>query len=228
MYQTSSCMLLTGLFVAVTAVAQATDPNDTLAQSEVVDRVDATTPVQGWGMTIAPPPEILRLHCPQLRGKIGLWVRQVDSAGPAAKLGIHAGDILLSASGRMLVAATALPSPELVSELVVMRRGQIRFLTPLHRNLQPFPMNNDWPSDQSVTASAFSGSFAGTPTNEGSGAVAISQVGDQISLQMTLPELGSQPVRFRGTRAQIEQQLQKSDLSTDGKRSVRRALDQSQ
>ena len=232
MYQTISCLLLTGLLVAVTAVAQATDPTGTRTHSETTTPVDATTrdattQDQAWGVAIAPPPDILRLHCQPLRGQAGVWVRQVDPNGRAAALGIRAGDIMLSANGRMLVASTPLPEPDQVADLVVLRRGQVRFVASLHQNLPPFPMDNDWMLDQSVTASSFSDTLAGALPNDESGAVAISQVGDQINLQMTLPELGRQPARFRGTREQIEQQLEKSDLTTDGKRRVRRALNQS-
>lgn len=226
MNQTIACTFLAGLLAAVTTVAQDTDPDNSLPAADKMDAVDGATYDQAWSVTIAQPPEILRLHCPPLRGEAGVWVRKVDPNGQAAARGIRTGDILLRADGRTLAASKRLPAPDQVLDLVVLRQGQIRFIAPVLPNFPKVHAGDDWMLDRSVSTSAFSGDFAGAFANDESGAVAVSQVGDQINLQMTLPELGDQPVRFRGTRQQIEQQLQKSTLTADGKQRVRRALAQ--
>ncbi len=226
MYRAISSLLVAALLVAVTVTAVAQDSAASQAQP-APDRtavVDPSSYDQAWGITIAEPPEILRLHCPPLRGDAGVWVRKVDPSSRAAVQGIQAGDILLTANGRILASSKRLPAPNQVSELTLLRRGQVRYVSPMGPDPDNFPRDDDWLRDPTLSARAFTGGFAGAFPADHSGAVAISRAGDQINLQMTLPELGRKPIRFRGTRQQIEQQLQESTLTDDGKRRVLRAL----
>ena len=82
--------------------------------------------------------------------------------------------------------------------------------TNLGANQGAFPM-----SSGGVTASSFA---------SGNQAISVSRVGDQISLEMYIPGVSPNPIRLRGTPAQIETQLKNSDLSQAAKQAVRRAL----
>ncbi len=67
-------------------------------------------------------------------------------------------------------------------------------------------------------------SVSATSIARGNESVSISQTGDQISLELFNPRLDDKPIRFRGSRKQIEEQLQSSDLTEAARRQVLQAL----
>jgi len=54
--------------------------------------------------------------------------------------------------------------------------------------------------------------------------VSVSQVGDQMVIEMQSPDIGPGQLRMKGTRQQILDELNQSDLSPAAKRKVRQAL----
>ncbi len=68
-----------------------------------------------------------------------------------------------------------------------------------------------------VSANSFSG---------GNESVSVSRNGDQISLDMSLPDLTDKPIRLRGSIDQIRKELQASGLSAAAKQRVMQAINQ--
>ena len=177
-------------------------------------------------LTLKPVPRLLRLHLPILGEKRGVLVESVTAGSAAAGTGLRAGDVILEAGGRAITAGDALQQPDPAFPIVVLRRGRTRVLHPgamengfLDQMFAP-PVFADEPGGTSISTSAIS-------SGSGSRAVSVSRAGDQISLEMSLPELTEGPIRLRGTAAEIERQLRESTLGEAVKREVRAALRQS-
>lgn len=169
----------------------------TIARSD--DNTAIVPPTSVWNVEFEPVPEILRMHCVPLQSGPfqsgqGLVVKQVSQAFDAS-CQLRAGDILLSASGMPIRSVQDLPS-RLPTQVVVMRRGQIILLGQRSAMMQGGPSSG-------VSASAYAGN------NE---SVSVSQNGDQISVDMSLPSLHAGNIRYRGTRNQIQRKVQSSSL----------------
>ncbi|MCS7471640.1 PDZ domain-containing protein [Stieleria sp. ICT_E10.1] len=177
-------------------------------------------------LTLQPVPTLLRLHLPILGEKRGVLVEAVAAGSAAAGTGLRAGDIILEAGGRAVITGDALQQPDPAFPLVVLRRGRAQVLHPAamenrfpERMFGP-PMPGNRSTGTSVSSSAIS-------SGSGSRAVSVSRAGDQIAIEMSLPEMAEGPIRFRGTAAEIEQQLGQSTLGEAVKREVRTVLRQS-
>ncbi|QEF96074.1 hypothetical protein Mal15_01000 [Stieleria maiorica] len=192
----------------------------------VVAQVPPPTAAEPQGeLTLKPVPPLLRLHLPILGRQRGVLIESVLPESAAAKTGLRDGDILLEAGGRAVLADDSLDTPDSSFPIVVLRRGRTRVLHPTvaeHRFFDRMfgpPIPGNPPTGTSASASAIS-------SGSGSRAVSISRAGDQIAIEMSLPELADDPIRLRGTAAEIEQQLQQSAIGEAVKREVRDALRQ--
>ena len=192
-------------------------------------------------------PHELRLHLPRLAADRGLWVESVPPGSAAAKVGVLPGDILLKAAGVTVPSDGEPANIDPAQETLVIRRGRMKVLRgesqwgvwpaagavpqarAIPRTLSPgagaprlgMPSGlPGWigrrPGTPGVSASAFS-------SGGGSAAVSVSQVGNQITAEVSLPTL-DQPLRLRGTASEIEQQISRSRLTEAAKREVRAAL----
>ncbi|PAY20438.1 hypothetical protein CKO51_06270 [Rhodopirellula sp. SM50] len=177
-------------------------------------------------LTLQPVPTLLRLHLPILGEQRGVLVEAVAAGSAAAGTGLRAGDVILEAGGRAIIAGDALQRPDPAFPIVVLRRGRTRVLYPgamengfMDQMFTP-PVPADQPGGTSVSSSAIR-------SGSGSRAVSVSRAGDQFAIEMSLPELAEGPIRFRGTAAEIEQQLRQSTLGEAVKREVRTVLRQS-
>ena len=99
-------------------------------------------------------------------------------------------------------------------DVLVLRRGQVMPLgyPTASRGWNPFASPR---MGASVSASAFS---------TGSESVSISQNGNEILIEMSLPDLEAAPIRYRGTAEQIEQQVRNSNLSPAARQRVLDAI----
>lgn len=221
-----------------------------LAQSPTTDQAPvAVDPLPSVAevqpdLTLAPVPSILQLHLPMLGPNLGVLVESVAPGSAAEKTGLRSGDVILEAGGRRVTAGASTAPMDPAFPIVVIRRGRVQMLQsgmPRHEffgwnnafgGQQPrfdagmfggppvgFPNHGSARSSTSVTSSASSSSF-------GDRSVSISRSGDQISLEMSLPNLAQGPIRLQGTAAEIEQQLQSGPMTESAKREVRAALRQ--
>jgi hypothetical protein len=206
----------------------------TLHHSEVTAQSRSSTENARWGLEAAEVPDLLRLHCPTLRGDFGILVLDVVPDGPAAAFGVRPGDILMTSDGTGLRRSDELPDPEAAQQLGIVRRGQIRWLarTDLGSGRSPDRDSRvELPWDRfprwarppqfgrgSENATASSSSFA-----DPSSAVSVSRAGNHVSLEIALPGVG-QPIRMSGTPEQIRRQLQTSSLPEAAKQRIGSAI----
>ncbi|KAA5547064.1 PDZ domain-containing protein [Roseiconus nitratireducens] len=192
----------------------------------------ATESVPEPPLVLAPVPTLLRMHLPDLPESEGQLVQSVLTGSDAARLGLRPGDILLECNGRIVDRQSEVPAPDPSLPMVVLRRGRMQMLPPSRAPLtgrEPRWPDESWGTEVQPNRAFPSGGVTASSRSEvrggvGGRAVSISRTGDQISLEMSMPELTPQPVRFRGTLAQIQRELDASDLPTAAKNEVRSAL----
>jgi hypothetical protein len=209
--------LTAALLVSMTAAAQVPD-----AAPERVPQ-----------LTLAAVPDLLRLHLPILQPDHGVLVESVVKGSATEKAGIRAGDVLLEAGGRLLRTGDSLGPMDPSSPIVVLRRGRTRILRPEDPQLDffgalPSPFFGGFgPFDRPERVfphQAASVSSSAISSGAGGRAVSISRAGDQISLEMSMPEVADGKIRLHGTALEIEQQLQASEWNEAVKRQVRAVL----
>jgi membrane-associated protease RseP (regulator of RpoE activity) len=185
---------------------------------------------EAWGLRFAAIPDVLRIHVPSLgRQEIGLLIAKVTPGHPGAELGLRPGDVIMQIDGRAVAETRDLPRPTSATAMLVLRRGQLQMLDPLNTNFSRFlpngmpPMHGmNLPTRVGVSAS----SFAGGNQTGGNESVSVSRSGDQFSIDMSLPQLATGPIRLRGTLQEIQKKLSDSKLSATAKQRVLRVIEQ--
>ena len=177
-----------------------------------------------WQVEFCTVPKLLRMHCSILPPEQGVLISRISRRGPAAMIyDLHVGDVLLTADGEAVFGMASLPEFPGAS-LTAMRGGEEISIEPRAVcppdptvNQQRLPLAAAVPQGNPIgaTASAYS---------SGNESVSIAQNGDQITLEMSLPELQSGPIRFRGTRQQIIRDVQESKLSPAARQRVLQAI----
>ena len=165
-----------------------------------------------WGVEFRSVPQLLRMHIPALHGGHGLVVHRIAKDSAAANM-LKVGDVLMTADGKPVKSFESLPA-NMTPDVLVLRRGQVMPLgyPTASRGWNPFASPR---MGASVSASAFS---------TGSESVSISQNGNEILIEMSLPDLEAAPIRYRGTAEQIEQQVRNSNLSPAARQRVLDAI----
>lgn len=192
------------------------------APPEKIDAVDSLHP--DWKVKFAPVPELLRMHCPMLTPGHGLVVEQVVESKDAP-FRLKRGDVLMSVDGMPVLERDG--APKLArTNVLVMRRGQ---MIPVHSARraqangsqfgQPFPRMNQWSLPGRTGVAVSTSAFAGS--NE---SVSVSQNGDQVTVNLDLPNLHPAPLRYQGTRDQIEDEVRNSNLAPAVRRRVLEAI----
>ena len=173
-----------------------------------------------WQVEFCTVPRLLRMHCPTLPEEQGVLVSQVSRRGPAAMFyDLLVGDVVLTADGKPVFGMASLPNfPG--ADLTVLRGGEViaieaREVCPPVATVDP--LRTPLPQGSPLGASA-------TAYSAGNESVSVAQNGDQITLEMSLPELHSVPIRFRGTREQITKDVQESKLSPAARQRVLQAI----
>ena len=186
-------------------------------------------------LTLKPVPPILRLHLPILGENLGVLVESVSRGSAPENAGIRAGDVLLEAGGSAVRTGDPLDPLDASLPIVVLRRGRTQLLHPRHRTPnvygRPFPAFDAPPAMSNrdfgpIPGGGVSVSSSSTSSSFGDRAVSISRAGEQISLEISMPDLADGPIRLHGTAEEIEHQLQTSELAETAKREVRAALQQ--
>ena len=208
----------------------------TVAHSE--DSPTNEQPMIRWNVEFENVPQILHMHCQIPESVDGLLVKRI-SKGFRGPVRLRQGDIVLFSGGTPVRSIDDLPQ-QMPADLIVMRRGQVMPLTASpatggwnqiesilrneNRGLGTLPCMTfpggagmPFPPQQlgGVSASAFAGN------NE---SVSVSQNGDQISIEMSLPGLHAEKLQYRGTLSQIEQEVQRSNLPAAAKQRVLEAI----
>ncbi|KAA1262600.1 hypothetical protein LF1_51670 [Rubripirellula obstinata] len=210
-------------------------------------RLEEATETAGedWGAKLGEVPELLRMHMPMLPGNTGLVIESVELTGPAGKIGVRAGDIVVDVDGRMIRDKTKLGRLTDRSVVTVFRRGVLKKL-PCDRptmsggrsNLQAFPSmppmqsipntksvpNNR--STQSRKANSFgSGAWSSAISSSSQGeAISVSRAGDQVSVDISSTDPNIGQIKLSGTIAEIEEELRGSKLSAEAKAAIRQAI----
>ena len=193
-------------------IAQQGEPKADPAADPTADPVVAS----GWN--IKPVPQLLRLHLPMLSDREGVLVESVDAGSAAERAGLKAGDVLIEAGGRRLIAGQPVPDMDPALPLVVIRRGQPQVL--IDPPAIPRMFGNPLPMTPGVAASAFSFGAASASGHS----LSINQVGQRITVQYDSPQYSDGPVRFSGSAEEIEQQLRQSDLPAEARAEIRNQL----
>ena len=181
-----------------------------------------------WGIAVAPVPELLAMHCPPLRDGRGLLITDVARFGPADDAGLRAGQILLQVDDNVLYRPSDLQRPNADAVIELLVQGEVVTTT-----LEPKPHPGlARPADAAVAAPAFERmpreALSGSVFSDGApGAEAISIAGANGRYKITAvvtTEDGPERVMLRGTRGEIEEQLDGLPRSVRG--AVRRRLSQ--
>jgi hypothetical protein len=185
---------------------------------------------EAWGLRFAEIPDVLRLHVPSLdRREIGLLVAKVTPGQPGAEQGLRPGDVIMHIDGRVVAEARDLPRPTVATTMFVLRRGQVQLLDRLNAKFGGFmppgmpPMHD---MNQTARGGVSASSFAGGNQMGGNESVSVSRSGDQLLIDMSLPQLAAGPIRLRGSIQQIQKQLSESKLSAAAKQRVLQVIDQ--
>lgn len=176
-----------------------------------------------WQMQVERVPQLLRMHLPALGSNDGLVVGRIDPRGAAAMTyGLHRGDILLRVGEETIVGFGSLPR-SLGEDLIVMRAGQV--ITLPAREVDPAALTKPraYPWQHRFAPARMPG-VAASAFASGSESVSVAQNGDQITIEMSLPELESKPIRFQGTRDEITRDVQSSTLSPATQQRVLQAI----
>ena len=225
--QLSLAAIAVVLFAAtanLTAHAQWSIEVPGLTMQPEICRVEGRYAHPNWLVEFCSVPRLLRMHVPALPAEQGVLINRIAPNGPAALCyDLHVGDILLTADGEPVFGMASLPeSPG--TELTVLRGGE-EISVEARAVCPPQPLADLRP--QSLPLAAPQGNPYGASVSAFSSAnesVSVSQNGDQITLEMSLPTLQSAPIRFRGTRQQITRDVEASKLSPAARQRVLQAI----
>lgn len=192
-----------------------------------------------WGLELGQVPDLLRLHVPMLGPKSGLVVTSVDPTGPAAKLGVRTGDILMEVDGRPVRRPSKLGRPDDHLVITVLRRGVPQMLAtggpamragmpamqpmPSMPAMQPMPDMPAMPSQSGIRFGGGTWSLAMSLSGQGE-AVSVSRAGDQVSIDISSADPKVGRIKLSGTIAEIERQLEDGRFSGKAKAAIRKAI----
>ena len=213
---------------------QPNSPPESTALPSAVHRDASESTAQTADADPSPPelgleavPELLRLHLPMLGRNSGVLVRSVTPGTDADRAGLRNGDIILEAGGRPIIEGQPLSQADAALPSVVLRRGRPLVLNPTAPEMRMFDprfaggfLGDPRMQPSSVGSVSSASSFAGP----GGQAVSISRNGAQLSLEMSIPAFAKNPIRLRGTIAEIERKLQTGPFPEAVKQQVRQAL----
>jgi hypothetical protein len=189
------------------------------------DAVTTDSQTIRWNIEFEPVPEILRMHFRSLQEGHGLLVKRVHT-DPNRLYEFLAGDILLSVAGKPIRSINDLPttpSNNFPVTVIVMRQGQIQPLRkdyskscwpghrPMSRSLPMFMDPGTFKVPATVPGWAKAGVYASAQAGNNE-SVSVSRNGDQFSIDMSLPNLHAGNISYRGTRDQIQREVENSNL----------------
>ena len=206
-------------------------------------------PTDSWGVKVDKIPDILRMHCPPLRGDVGVLITQVLPDSPAARTGLRPGDVVLDVQGVPVESASELPNPAGLFQpprIRVLREGRVHNLgqpflaagpnqsgDQIKQMVEQMMRQSRRQAEAMVPSIAVPPGYATMPRTGayasssamGSESMSVSRANDQISIEMSSSD-GGGTIRLQGTMDEIEQQMQAQQLSPETRNKVRRALGQ--
>lgn len=225
--------------ICLVAIAYGQPPNNSKTGTSQAAEPNAEVTVEQF--RLEPIPELMRLHLPAIGKLRGQLVMEVPRGSMADRIGVRPGDLLLESGGKQILEGKPLGKLNEAFPTVVMRRGRTMVLGGQARRNSGWGLRN-LPADLLAEAQmpawmnhptfqpgrGFSGGVTASSSSARSGfgseAVSVSRAGDQISLEMSLPELSGRNIRMSGTVAEILTELQRSDLPEAAKRRVKAAI----
>lgn len=186
-----------------------------------------------WGLSVAPVPQVLYLHCPKLRPGAGLLIEAVRPDGPAEQAGLAPGQVVAGLDDQWIFAPDELPDLDRPRNLVVLVAGKLRAMRveptgAIDAAAEPGGMRSTAPAQ----ARAF-GAAAGSRLAAGYASSAVDGSVEAISLacadgiyeieaSYATPE-GRQKFRLSGTRRQVEKSM--ADLPAPLRQAIERRLE---
>ncbi len=215
------------LLVAVTAITVlshsqviAEPPAATLDPFEQShrDSVENRAVSSEWHVAYRPVPELLRMHLPRLPHDLGLLICEVPATTPIEQpYDLRVGDIVVAYAGAKLRSED--PLPQAMDEPVTIIRGGRLMTLPARHDVaggHVSPLRYRWlgPSGRPTPRAGVGRSSSSvSAVASGNESVSVSQSGDQIAVEMSLPQLSRAPIRLRGTRQQILDQMDQAGYS---------------
>jgi hypothetical protein len=222
------CLFL--CIASITLIAEAQRPLATRGNLAELERLMLGLPSTnsyvhpGWRVEFQPVPALVRMHCRLLKPEQGLVVGRVHRNSPSAMYyDLRFGDIVMSVGGQEVMGLATLPAMP-GAELVVVRAGEEISLEP-RVNVNPTPRQGPG-RDAHAGISTHAGQYDVSASSFASGneSVSVAKNGRQLSVKMSLPDLQSAPIAFKGTRQQILDQVKSSTLSPAAKQRVLEAI----
>jgi hypothetical protein len=196
-----------------------------------------------WGLRVAPVPQVLYMHCPQLKQDAGLMIEAVLPGGPAERSGLVPGQVIAGTDQRWLAWPDELPGSDGPQDLVVLVAGKLRKV-----RVEPIPAAeavtgpaagsaaelgatrpNPPVSSRTSSAVARSGgrsvaSSASSSTGGGNQAISMACANGhyEIEASCVTPE-GRLKYRLSGTRSEIENSM--ADLPPSLRQAIEHRLD---
>jgi len=191
------------------------------ARSRMVDELDLDEQIWlEWGVAVAPVPELLYMHCPELKPDTGLLIETIRPGSPAEKAGLAVGQIVAGAEEEWLLSPRDLPSLVQPQGLTVLVAGQLRQveIRPDRTLLSAHKTRAELRSTPS-RSSAFSAAADGG----GSQAISLAQANGIFEIEASYATAqGQQKVHLSGNRRQIDKSM--ADLPASLRQAIEHRL----
>ncbi len=176
-----------------------------LAQA-AIDRPEPTT-AQTWGVEVMVVPDLFVRAIPELASGSGLLVTKVYPLSPAERLGLRKGMVLLEVSLRRLSKECELPKLDQPLSFTVLTNDGVK-----NAEIQP---DYTWLIELARPEFLYKQLMVSNRNNlpQPACAVSMAEANGHLSISATVPtEEGNREVQLRGTRSEVESQLNKLPL----------------
>ena len=192
-----------------------------LAPSLMTEKQDLDEQIWSeWGVTVAPVPELLYMHCPTLKPDAGLLIEAIRPGSPAQRAGLVAGQVVAGVQEMWLFSAHDLPSLIAPRTLTVLVAGQLREV-----EIQPnrVPLSASKSNAELHPAPSRSSAVSTAADAGGSQAISLACANGIFEIEASYATAeGQQKVHLSGTRRQIDKSM--ADLPASLRQAIERRL----